>query len=174
MKITIDKQLYEDMTKLSYYDELENQMLLGGFQSGDTVDTSVKTFKWYTPDEFREDKNVRIVKENVVAKNISDFVEQGYNTIVMITTHPCKEEEDDWVYASLSNDDIHEAKNVQLMCDFHKVNFYAGVATCKALYFWYLDSRSLKPIQVECEVDGENVTKKVPSTLKELIEKMQK
>lgn len=174
MKISIDKQLYEDITRLAYFDELENQMLIGGVQIGDTVDTSISTFKWYTPEEFREDKNVRIVKETVVAKNLKDLINQGYNTAVMITTHPCKEEKDDWVYASLSNDDIKESKNVGLMCDLQGLNFYSAVATCNGLYFWVLDPKHLKPIQVECEVDGEDVTKKVPSTLKEIVEKMQK
>lgn len=174
MRVSIDKQLYSDITSLSYIDELENVMLIGAIQSGENIDTSVQTFKWFCPAELKTQTGSNaVVKETDMAKGIKDILDLGYNTIIMIHTHPCKEEVEDWVYASLSEDDLTAAKNVEFMCNLQGANFYVGVSTCNAVYFWRLDNRSLKPIQMECYVENENVTKKVPTSLKEIVEQMQ-
>ena len=174
MKVFFDKQLYSDITKLSLYDAKENIMLIGAKRNGDSLETDPKTFKWFCPEELKaQTEDNAIVSEKTMVKNVSNIISKGYNSVIMIHTHPCKTDIEDWLFASLSEEDLNAAKNVELICELQGARFFAGVSTCNGVYFWMLDPKSYKPIQLDCYIDGVNVTKKVPTTLQEIVVKLQ-
>lgn len=174
MKINFERKLYEDIAKLSFYDEKENLMFIGADIEGEFVNAKSSTFKWFTPKELKtQDENTVIANVGDVAEAIKQVINKGADAIIAIFTHPSKVKQEDWVYASLSDDDYRSSKNIELMCNIQGLKFYACVATCERLYFWHLDDKSLKPVQLECYVNGANVTRKVPSTLEEIVKKLQ-
>lgn len=173
-KINFERFMYNNISKLAYYDDLENLMLIGADYDGEFINAKSSTFKWFTQSELKEQTaESAVVSEQTMAKSIKEILNRGADAIIMIHTHPCKTKEEDWLYASLSDEDFTASKNVELMCNLQNLDYYAGVATCEGLYFWQLDNKSLKPIQMECYVDGENVTRKVPTTLEEIVRKLQ-
>ena len=174
MKINFERKLYEDIVKLAFYDENENLMFIGADIEGNFANAKSSTFKWFTPKELKiQDADTVMAHVGDVAQAIKEVTNKGADAVIAIFSHPSKEKQEDWVYASLSDDDYRSAKNIELMCNIQGLRFYACVATCERLYFWHLDDKSLKPVQLECYINGINVTKKVPSTLEEIVEKLQ-
>ena len=98
-----------------------------------------------------------------------DVASLGNDAVILLQTHTCKNDYDDFLYGSLSDTDLINSKKLYLLCSFKNYKFFDGVITGKHIYFWSIDNEYLKPIQVDCYVDGEKVNVKVPTTMQELI-----
>lgn len=168
-KIDFDKKLYDSINVVAENNENEQIMLIGGSIVNGHIRVDTNSFKWFNDEEVLHRDNESIdINEETLVKSATNIVKEGYNAIFMIHSHPCKNAYDDFVYGSLSDDDLKNSKKLLLVCQIQNVKYFDGIATGKHIYFWSIDNENLVPIQVPCYVDGELIKTKVPATLSEL------
>lgn len=169
-KIDFDKKLYDSINVVAENNENEQIMLVGGNIVNDRIHIDSSSFKWFTDKEviYRDNESIDI-NEGTLVKSAVNLAKEGYDAVFMVHSHPCENAYDDFVYGSLSDEDLKNSKKLLLVCQIQNVKFFDGIATGKHIYFWSIDNENLIPVQVPCYLDGELIKTKVPATLSELL-----
>lgn len=172
--ISIEKKLYEDINGVVLHNPKEQMMLFGGKTVGDSIIISPKSLKWFTENEiiYRDGKYATI-DEGLLVRSVLNICNMGYDSIFLIHSHKSENKMEDFLNGSLSNNDLKNSKKIFLICQFKNVKYFDGVSTGKSIYFWSIDNEFLKPVQINCYVDGKEITGRVPNTIQELIDVIQ-
>lgn len=170
--VYIDKNTYDSINRVSAFNDNEQMMVFGGVQNGDKITIDSSTLKWFTRRDFipLDDESFEIDEGALVDTIMNILNKKHYNTIVMIHSHPGVKAYDDFMYGSLSSDDLAKSKRLLLICQFMNVRYYDGVSTGRHIYFWSLDNEKIIPEHLSCYVDNVLVPSKVPGTIKELVD----
>ncbi len=167
--VHFDKKLYDSINVVAENNDKEQIMLVGGKVVNGEVKIDTSSLKWFTDKEVvhRDSESIDI-NEGVLIKSASNIAKMGNGAIIMIHSHPCKNAYDDFIYGSLSDDDLKNSKKLYLISQFQNVKYFDGIATGQHIYIWSIENENLIPMQVPCYVDGELIKTKVPATLSEL------
>ena len=169
--VFVEGKLYDGISQIAANNPKEQMMLFGGnVQNGD-LRIDFNSVKWFTEKELegQDDESVSI-DQRLLISSIVNLRKKGYDAVVMIHTHPCENDFDDFLYGSLSEDDLSNSKKLLLICQSQNMHYFDGIATGKSIYFWNIDNESLVPKHMECYVDNVLVNKRVPGTIQELFE----
>lgn len=170
--VYIDRKTYDNINCIAANNENEQMMVFGGVQDGDKVTIDSSTIKWFSRRELiSQDSESVEVDEGVLVQTIMNILARGKcNSIVMVHSHPCATPLDDFLYGSLSSEDIVNSKRLLLICQFMNVKYFDGVSTGSHIYFWSLNNENIVPEQLSCYVDNVLVPSKVPGTIQELVD----
>lgn len=167
--VHFNKKLYDGINVVAENNEKEQIMLVGGKVVNGEVLIDSNTLKWFTDREviYRDSESIDI-NEGVLVKSAMNIAKMGNGAVIMIHSHPCKTAYDDFIYGSLSEDDLKNSKKLYLISQFQNVKYFDGIATGQHIYIWSIDNENLIPTQVPCYVDEKLIKTKVPATLSEL------
>jgi hypothetical protein len=169
--VYVENKLYDGINQLASNNPKEQLMLFGGNTKNGNVYIDFDSIKWFTENELEyNDTESVAIDQKVLVSAIVSLRKRGYDSVIMIHTHPCENDFDDFLYGSLSEEDVGNSKKLLLICQFQNVSFYDGVSTGKSIYFWNINNESLIPKHMDCYVDGKLVEKAVPGTIQELFQ----
>ena len=170
LSVSIEKKFYDNVNMIASKNPKEQMMLVGGRTVGDSVVIDKNSLKWFSSKDLiaQDDESVSI-DEGLLVKSIMDISNRGYDSVFMIHSHPCETDFDDYLYGSLSSQDLRNSKKLYLITQFKNIKYFDGISTGKNIYFWSLDNEFLKPTQVSCYVDGKYMASRVPGTIQELV-----
>lgn len=173
--VYMEKQLYDKINQVAFSNEIEQLMLFGGRIKDNSVNLDSDTIKWFSKNELvYQDGESFEIDEGVLVRSIMSLCEKGYDAVFMIHSHHCDTKFDDFMYGSLSEDDIKNSKRLYLICQFKNIKFFDGIATGQHIYFWSIDNDKMIPTQMSCYIDNELVNSRVPGTIQELFEMIMK
>ena len=169
--VYIDKKTYDGVNGIAINNKKEQMMLFGGIVEDSAVKIDSNSIKWFTEKELvhHDDESVEI-DEGLLVKSIMDLSKNGYDAVFMVHSHPCETTFDDFLYGSLSSQDMVNSKRLYLVCQFQNVKYFDGISTGQHIYFWSIDNDNLTPVQMNVYVDNELVNDKVPGTIQELLD----
>ena len=170
LSVSIDKDLYDKVNCIAVNNKKEQMMIFGGKVTGDKIKIDSESIKWFTFEELNyQDDEIVNVDEGMLIDAIMGLNKRGFDSAVVLRSHPCAKASDDFLYGSLSETDIVNSKKLLLICQFMNVRYFDGVATGKNIYFWSIDNEKMLPVQMNCYVGDELVKNRVPGSIKELV-----
>lgn len=169
--VNIQKKLYDSINNVAFHNPNEQMFILGANNISGIINVDRYSMKWFTDKELTyHDGETLTISENLLVRTIMDISSRGYDSIIMIHSHPgCTNAYDDFLYGSLSDEDIETSKKLLLICQFKNIGYYDGICTGRHIYFWSIDNENMIPRQLNCYVDGNLVRSRVPGTVEELI-----
>lgn len=169
--ISIDRKFYDAINGVVKNNSKDQIMVVGGRTVNDNIVVDKSSLKWFTEKELllKEDGSYTI-EEGLLVRVIMDIGKTGHDSVFLIRSHHCENKLDDFLYGSLSSEDLGNSKKMFLICQFQNLQFFDAISTGSNIYFWSIDNEFLKPVQVLCSVDGEILRNKVPDTMQELVD----
>ncbi len=169
-KINFDESMYKNINGVCQNNKNEQVMFFAGKVENDGVNFLPSTFKWLNNQELDKNENGTFANETVFAKYVLDMKNKGMDSILMLKSHLCEEGVNDFMFSSLSKEDLESAKKELLIAQFNNVDYYNAISTGKKIYFWSINNNNFTPTPINCYIDGKIVDNKIPSTLQELFD----
>ncbi len=169
--VYVEKRLYDGINQIAANNPKEQMMLFGANYNNGDFRIDFDSIKWFTAKELEaQDEESITIDQKLLVTSIINLRQKGYDSVVMIHTHSCENEFDDFLYGSLSEEDLKTSKKLLLQCQFQHVKYFDGISTGKSIYFWSIDNENLVPVHMDCYVDNKLINKRVPGTIEELFE----
>ena len=169
--ISITQRLYDNLNALGLNNKKDQLMIVGAKTTGDSVVIDQSTLKWFTEKElYSNSDEIREININLLINSVNKVTSGENDSVILFHIHPCNENTMDFMYGSMTEDDLRCSKQLYLLCNFKNCKLFDGVITGNHIYFWTIDNEYYKPIKVDCYVDKKKVTNTVPSTVKELLD----